>query len=192
MPVALDRAGEPRRVPAVVDRGAYRVVRDALARRPQATGGLGRDRVHARRAGRAGRRRRLRLARLEELAELAAALGGGLTAAPAPGRLSGCGRGCRPKASRRLPQRRSQRVERRPPRAAVADRAEHGARQRGLGDVAGDGRTARGPGRTRSGSSVTACPFATSASSISRSLERWRTSGSNPPSARQARIVSSP
>ena len=31
MPVALDRAGEPRRVPHVVDRSAYRVVRDALA-----------------------------------------------------------------------------------------------------------------------------------------------------------------
>jgi hypothetical protein len=31
IPVALDRAGEPRRLPAVVDRGAYRVVRDALA-----------------------------------------------------------------------------------------------------------------------------------------------------------------
>src|SRR3954451_13997791 len=31
MPVALDRAGEPRRLPAVVDRGAYRVVREALA-----------------------------------------------------------------------------------------------------------------------------------------------------------------
>src|SRR3954471_11375603 len=30
MPVALDRSGEPRRLPAIVDRGAYRVVRDAL------------------------------------------------------------------------------------------------------------------------------------------------------------------
>jgi signal transduction histidine kinase len=28
--VALDRAGEPRRLPAVVDRSAYRVVREAL------------------------------------------------------------------------------------------------------------------------------------------------------------------
>jgi hypothetical protein len=28
--VALDRAGEPRRLPAIVDRGAYRVVRGAL------------------------------------------------------------------------------------------------------------------------------------------------------------------
>ena len=45
--------------------------------------------------------------------------------------------------------------------------------------------------RTRSGSSVTAWPLATSASRISRSVERWRMSGSKPPSARQARIVSS-
>jgi hypothetical protein len=30
MPVALDRSGEPRRIPTIVDRGAYRVVRDAL------------------------------------------------------------------------------------------------------------------------------------------------------------------
>ena len=37
MPVALDRAGEPRRVPAIVDLGAYRVVRDALAAAHTAT-----------------------------------------------------------------------------------------------------------------------------------------------------------
>jgi hypothetical protein len=30
MPVALDRSGEPRRVPTIVGRSAYRVVRDAL------------------------------------------------------------------------------------------------------------------------------------------------------------------
>ena len=129
---------------------------------------------------------------LEELAELAAALGGGLTRRAGRRAASGCGRGFRPKASRRIPQGRSQRVERGPARAAAADRAEDGAGERGLGDVAGDGATARGPARTRSGSSVTACPLATSASSISRSLERWRTSGSKPPSARHARIISSP
>ena len=31
IPVALERRGEPRRLPPVVGRGAYRVVRDALA-----------------------------------------------------------------------------------------------------------------------------------------------------------------
>jgi signal transduction histidine kinase len=84
MPVALDRAGEPRRVPMVVDRSAYRVVRDALASAQAATeatvaieympgalavqidhDGAGED--------------------LEEVAALAAAIGGGFKAARAPG-----------------------------------------------------------------------------------------------------------
>ncbi len=30
MPVALDRSGEPRRIPPIVDKASYRVVRDAL------------------------------------------------------------------------------------------------------------------------------------------------------------------
>ena len=76
IPVALERRGEPRRLPPVVGRGAYRVVRDALAAASTAAtvaiefmpgalavqidgDGDGRD--------------------LDEVAELAAALGGGLT-----------------------------------------------------------------------------------------------------------------
>ena len=143
MPVALDRAGEPRRVPRVVDRGAYRVVRDALAA----------ARTRRRRPWRSStcparspcRSTTTAVAReLEEVAELAAALGGGLTAARRTG-------GFRVRAwlptegQPPFPQRRSQRVERRPARAAAADRAEHGAGQRRLGDVAGDdGRLAVG------------------------------------------------
>jgi hypothetical protein len=84
--VALDRAGEPRRVPAVVDSGAYRVVRDALAAAATATqatvaieympGALAvQVDDDGTRDGRAG---------LEEVARLAASLGGGLTAAPLP------------------------------------------------------------------------------------------------------------
>jgi hypothetical protein len=82
--VALDRAGEPRRVPWVVDRGAYRVVRDALAAADSATEATvaieympGALAVQVQHDG-AG-------APLEEIADLAAALGGGLTAAPAQG-----------------------------------------------------------------------------------------------------------
>ena len=81
MPVALDRAGEPRRVPHVVDRSAYRVVRDALAGARTATGATvaieympGALAVQVEHDG-CG-------AELEEVAELAATLGGGLTAAP--------------------------------------------------------------------------------------------------------------
>ena len=84
MPVALDRAGEPRRVPAVVDVSAYRVVRDALAAARTATvatvaieympGALA---VQVDHDGPGEQ--------LEEVAALAAALGGGLTAARAPG-----------------------------------------------------------------------------------------------------------
>ena len=84
MPVALDRAGEPRRVPHVVDRGAYRVVRDTLASAGKATGATvaieympGALAVQVDHDGSG--------AELEEVAELAAALGGGLTAAQAQG-----------------------------------------------------------------------------------------------------------
>jgi signal transduction histidine kinase len=82
MPVALDRAGVPRRLPHVVDRGAYRVVRAALAGARRATeatvaieympGALA-VRVDHDGCG----------TELDEVAELAAALGGGLTAAQA-------------------------------------------------------------------------------------------------------------
>jgi signal transduction histidine kinase len=88
MPVALDRAGEPRRVPHVVDRGAYRVVRDALAGARKATGATvaieympGALAVQVDHDGvgvGVG-------VELEEVADLAAALGGGLTAARAKG-----------------------------------------------------------------------------------------------------------
>ena len=85
MPVALDRAGEPRGVPFVVGRGAYRVVRDALSAARSATeasvtvefmpGALA---VQVDHDG-CG-------AELEEIANLAATLGGGLTAGQAHGR----------------------------------------------------------------------------------------------------------
>jgi signal transduction histidine kinase len=84
MPVALDRAGEPRRVPMVVDRSAYRVVRDALAAAHRATEATvaieympGALAVQVDHDG-CGEE-------LEEVAALAAAIGGGLTAARAPG-----------------------------------------------------------------------------------------------------------
>ena len=84
MPVALDRAGEPRRVPHVVDRSAYRVVRDTLASAGKATGATvaieympGALAVQVDHDGSG--------AELEEVAELAARLGGGLTAAQAQG-----------------------------------------------------------------------------------------------------------
>ena len=84
MPVALDRAGEPRRVPHVVDRSAYRVVRDTLASAGRATGATvaieympGAVAVQVDHDGYG--------AELEEVAELAATLGGGLTAAQAQG-----------------------------------------------------------------------------------------------------------
>jgi hypothetical protein len=84
MPVALDRAGEPRRVPAVVDRGAYRVVRDTLAGARKATGATvaieylpGALAVQVEHDGYG--------AELREIADLAATLGGGLTAARGQG-----------------------------------------------------------------------------------------------------------
>jgi hypothetical protein len=85
MPVALDRAGEPRRIPSVVGRGAYRVVRDALAAAQTASEASvaiefvpGALVVQVSDDGRGGRS-------LDEAADLAAALGGGLRATPAPG-----------------------------------------------------------------------------------------------------------
>jgi signal transduction histidine kinase len=81
IPVALERLGEPRRLPPVVGRGAYRVVREALHAARSASvaiefmpGALAVqiDAVGASRD-------------LHDVAELAAALGGGLTAVPRPG-----------------------------------------------------------------------------------------------------------
>src|SRR4051794_37841009 len=86
MPVAIDRAGEPRRLPAVVDRGAYRVIRDALAAAEAASTATVAIRyvpgaLVVRVDDDAGADR----ASLEEAADVAAELGGGLKAAPAPG-----------------------------------------------------------------------------------------------------------
>ena len=79
--VTLRVAGEPRRVPTVVDRGAYRVVRDALASATEATVAIeympGAVAVQVERAG-AG-------VNMEAAAAVAASLGGGLTAARAAG-----------------------------------------------------------------------------------------------------------
>jgi signal transduction histidine kinase len=84
MPVALDRAGEPRRLPHVVDHSAYRVVRETLAGARRATGATvaieympGALAVQVDHDGCSSS--------LEEVAELAATLGGGLTAARAQG-----------------------------------------------------------------------------------------------------------
>jgi signal transduction histidine kinase len=86
MPVELDRAGEPRRLPDVVDRGAYRVIRDALAAAETATTATvaieyvpGALVVEVSDDG--SRRAR---AGLEDVADLAEELGGGLVAAAAP------------------------------------------------------------------------------------------------------------
>lgn len=85
MPVAIARCGVPRRLPAIVDHSAYRVVRDALAAAASATAahvairyvpGALVVRVDA--DGRQG-------ASLEAAADIAAELGGGLKAAPACG-----------------------------------------------------------------------------------------------------------
>ncbi len=85
MPVALDCSGEPRRVPAIVGRSAYRVIRDALDAATCASAASvaiefvpGALVVQVDDNG--GRR-----SDFAELRELAAALGGGLAAAPAPG-----------------------------------------------------------------------------------------------------------
>jgi hypothetical protein len=84
IPVALDHAGEPRRVPHIVDRSAYRVVRAALDRASKATGATvaieympGALAVQVDHDG-CG-------AALDDVADLAAKLGGGLTAARGKG-----------------------------------------------------------------------------------------------------------
>jgi signal transduction histidine kinase len=84
MPVALDRAGEPRRLPHVVDHSAYRVVRETLAGARKATEATvaieympGALAVQVDHDGCGSS--------LDEVAELAAKLGGGLTAARAQG-----------------------------------------------------------------------------------------------------------
>jgi hypothetical protein len=84
MPVRFDRAGEPRRLPAIVGRGAYRVVRDSLEAAPCATeasvaiefvpGAFVVQIDHDCRCARD----------LEELEDLAAALGGGLSSKDGP------------------------------------------------------------------------------------------------------------
>ena len=82
IPVALEHRGEPRRLPAVVGRGAYRVVHDALDAASTAASvaiefmpGALAVQIDADGDGRD----------LDEVAELAAALGGGLRAVPRPG-----------------------------------------------------------------------------------------------------------
>jgi signal transduction histidine kinase len=82
MPVALDRAGEPRGVPGVVRRGAYRVVRDALTAARSATeASVTVEFMPGALAVQVDDDGDLRDG-LDEVAELAAALGGGLKAAP--------------------------------------------------------------------------------------------------------------
>jgi signal transduction histidine kinase len=85
MPVALDRSGEPRRVPTIVGRSAYRVVREALDAAVCASEASvaieyvpGAVVVQVDDDGRPGRD-------FDELRELAAGIGGGLRAAPEPG-----------------------------------------------------------------------------------------------------------
>jgi hypothetical protein len=80
-PVALERRGEPRKLPAVVGRGAFRVVRAALDGAAKASvaiefmpGALA-VQIDADGDGRD----------LDEVAAMAAALGGGLRAVPRPG-----------------------------------------------------------------------------------------------------------
>ena len=63
------------------------------------------------------------------------------------------------------------------------------ARPTGSSAIARSATPGRRPGRTRSGSSVTASPRATSARLIVASLVRWRMSGSKPPCSRHVRWV---
>ena len=80
-PVALERRGEPRRLPPVVGRGAYRVVRDALHAARAASVAIefmpGALAVQVDADGEGDD--------LDEVAEIAAALGGGLRSVPRPG-----------------------------------------------------------------------------------------------------------
>jgi hypothetical protein len=104
IPVALEHRGEPRRLPPVVGRGAYRVVRDALyaarsasvaiefmpgalAVQIDAEGASEAVTSPERSGGEAPGRDRSEAVRddLHDVAELAAALGGGLRAVPRPG-----------------------------------------------------------------------------------------------------------
>jgi signal transduction histidine kinase len=103
IPVALELRGEPRRLPPVVGRGAYRVVRDALhaarsasvaiefmpgalAVQIDAEGASEAATSPERSGGEAlGRDRSEAVRDLHDVAELAAALGGGLRAVPRPG-----------------------------------------------------------------------------------------------------------
>ena len=81
IPVALERRGEPRRLPPVVGRGAYRVVRDALHAARAASVAIefmpGALAVQIDADGEGHN--------LDEVAEIAAALGGGLTSVSRPG-----------------------------------------------------------------------------------------------------------
>lgn len=86
LPVSLDRAGEPRPLPEVVDRGAYRVVRDALAAVVAAsTASVAIEYVPGALVVQVEDDGAPRRAGLECAADWAAAIGGGLKAAPAPG-----------------------------------------------------------------------------------------------------------
>ncbi len=81
IPVALERRGEPRRLPPVVGRGGYRVGRDALDAARSASVAIefmpGALAVQIDADGERGD--------LHDVAELAAALGGGLRAVARPG-----------------------------------------------------------------------------------------------------------
>ena len=81
IPVALERRGEPRRLPPVVGRGAYKVIRDAL--RPARSASVKIEFMPGALAvevDAVGERRDL-----DEVADLAAALGGGLRSVARPG-----------------------------------------------------------------------------------------------------------
>ena len=81
IPVELERVGEPRRLPPVVGRGAYRVVRDALyAARAASVSIEFMPGALAVQVDADGERRDL-----DEVAELAASLGGGLRSVARPG-----------------------------------------------------------------------------------------------------------
>ena len=85
MPVRFDRAGEPRRIPPVVGRGAYRVVRDALEAAPCATAAsVALEFVPGALVVQVDHDCRCTLD-LEELEALAAALGGGINGKRNPG-----------------------------------------------------------------------------------------------------------
>jgi signal transduction histidine kinase len=85
VPVSLDRAGEPRPLPEVVDRGAYRVVRDALAAAVHAsTASVAIEYVPGALVVQVDDDGDTRRDGLADAADFAAGIGGGLKAAPAP------------------------------------------------------------------------------------------------------------